>query len=115
MAHTKRIPFLDARPPWTAETTLDVYQGIFVGLLGAAGNDARAYSPRRFCGTSSSIEHSLTGTERAKSIVVAVRSFIRFLGAAGRCPAGMEHAIPGFDSWRLASVPPFLATEDVEG
>jgi site-specific recombinase XerD len=54
------------------------------------------------------------GIERAKSIVVAVRAFMRFLGATGRCPAGMEYAIPGFASWRLSSVPQFLAAEDVE-
>lgn len=60
--------------------------------------------PQKPCGPSSSIERP-HGIERAKSIVVAVRSFIRFLGATGRCPAGREHAIPGFASWRLSSVP----------
>jgi integrase len=54
------------------------------------------------------------GIHRAKSIVVAVRSFVRFLGVTGRCPPGMEHAIPGFASWQLASVPRFLVTEEIE-
>jgi site-specific recombinase XerD len=45
---------------------------------------------------------------------VAVRSFIRFLGVSGQCPAGLEHAIPGFASRQLSSVPRFLASEDVE-
>jgi site-specific recombinase XerD len=95
------------------ETTLDVYSGILVGLLDAAGDDARSYSPEalRAFVLDRARPH---GIERAKSIVVAVRAFMRFLGATGRCPAGMEHAIPGFASWRLSSVPRFLAAEDVE-
>ena len=95
------------------ETTLDVYQGILVGLLDAVGDDTRAYSPEalRAFVLDRARPH---GIERAKSIVVAVRAFIRFLGATGRCPAGMEYALPGFASWRLSSVPRFLAAEDVE-
>jgi len=116
---TERWPILGEFRSWThahrglTETTLDVYQGILVGLLEAAGDDARAYSPEalRAFVLDRARPH---GIERAKSIVVAVRSFIRFLGATGRCPAGMEHAIPGFAAWRLSSVPRFLAAEDVE-
>jgi integrase/recombinase XerD len=95
------------------ETTLDVYQGILVGFLDALGDDARAYSAEalRAFVLDRARPH---GIERAKSIVVAVRSFIRFHGVTGRCPAGMEHAIPGFASWRLSSVPKFLAAEEVE-
>lgn len=95
------------------ETTLDVYQGILVGLLDAVGDDARGYSPEalRAFVLDRARPH---GIERAKSIVVAVRSFIRFLGVIGRCSPGMEYAIPGFASWRLSSVPQFLAAEDVE-
>ena len=39
---------------------------------------------------------------------------LRFLGAAGQCPAGVQHAIPGFASWQLATVPRFLVADDVE-
>ena len=95
------------------ETTLDVYQGILVGLLDALGDDPQAYSAealRNFV-----LERARPhGIYRAKSIVVAVRSFVRFLGVTGRCPLGMEHAIPGFASRQLSSVPRFLVAEDVE-
>ena len=43
------------------ETTLDVYQGILVGLLDALGDDARPIPPR-FCAPSSSIGRALTGS-----------------------------------------------------
>ena len=96
-----------------ADTTLNLYQGILVGLLDALGDDARAYSAEalRAFVLDRARPH---GIYRAKNIVVAVRSFVRFLGVTGRCPPGMEHAIPGFASWQISSVPRFLVAEDVE-
>jgi len=116
---TERWPILGEFRSWMlahrglTETTLDVYQGILVGLLDALGDDARAYSAEalRAFVLDRARPH---GIARAKSVVVAVRSFVRFLGVTGQCPPGMEHAIPGFASWRLSSVPQFLAAEDVE-
>jgi site-specific recombinase XerD len=116
---TERWPILGEFRSWMrshrglTETTLDVYQGILPGLLDVLGDDARAYSAEalRTFVLDRARPH---GIQRAKSIVVAVRSFLRFLGVTGRCLPGMEHAIPGFASWQLSSVPRFLATEDVE-
>jgi integrase/recombinase XerD len=94
-------------------TTLDVYQGILVGLMDALGDDARTYSAEalRVFVLARAQPH---GHCRATSIVVAVRSFIRFLAATGRCRAGLEKAIPGFALRRHFSVPRFLVAEDVE-
>ena len=95
------------------ETTLDVYQGILVSLLDSVGDNPECYTAQalRSFVLSRARPH---GIHRAKSIVVAVRCFVRFLGATGRYPPGMEHAIPGFASWGLSSVPRFLAAEDVQ-
>jgi integrase/recombinase XerD len=95
------------------ETTLDVYQGILVGLLDSLGDDTRLYSTEALRAFVLDRAHP-HGIYRAKSIVVAVRCFIRFLGVTGRCSPGMEHALPGFASWQLSSLPRFLAIEDVE-
>jgi len=116
---TGRWPILGEFRSWMrahrglTETTLDVYQGILVGLLEVLGDDAGAYSAEalRTFVLDRARPH---GIERAKSVVVAVRSFVRFLGVTGHCPPGMEHALPGFASWQLSSVPRFLAAEDVE-
>jgi len=116
---TERLPILGEFRSWMrshrglTETTLDVYQGILVGLLDALGDNGRTYSAEtlRTFVLDRARPH---GIERAKSIVVAVRSFLRFLGVTGRCLPGMEHALPGFASWQLSSVPRFLAAEDVE-
>ena len=95
------------------DTTLDVYEGILTGLFDTLGDDVSNYSPEalRTYVFNRARPH---GIERAKSIVVAVRSFVRFLGVTGRCTPGMEHAIPGFASWQLASTPRFLIAEEVE-
>jgi integrase/recombinase XerD len=87
------------------ETTLDLYQGILVGFREALGDDARTYSAEalRAFVLDRARPH---GIYRAMSIVVAVRSLLRFLGATGRCPAGLVQAIPGFASWQLSSIPP---------
>ena len=71
------------------DTTLDVYEGILSGLLDALGDDVRDYSAEalRAFVLDRARPH---GIYRAKSIVVAVRSFVRFLGVTGRCSAGME-------------------------
>lgn len=95
------------------ETTLDVYQWILVKLMDVLGDDASSYSAETLRAFVLDRAHP-HGTYRATSIVVAVRSFIRFLAATGRCRTGLEQAIPGFASWKLSSVPRFLVAEDVE-
>ena len=95
------------------ETTLDVYEGILEGLLDTLGDDVRTFSAeslRTFV-----LERARPhGIGRAKSITVAVRAFLRFLGATGRCAPGMDHAIPGFACWQPPAVPRYLPSQDVE-
>ena len=111
---TERWPLLGEFRSWMrtnrglTETSLDVYEGILVGLLAALGDDPGAYraeSLRTFV-----LERAKPhGIERAKSIAVAVRSFLRFLGATGRCAPGMDYAIPGYACWQQSAVPRYLA------
>jgi site-specific recombinase XerD len=95
------------------ETTLDTYQIVLIDLLEALGDDPGAYTAatlRQFV-----LERACPhGIWRAKSIAVAVRAFLRFCGATGKCAAGMEYAIPSFASRRLSSVPRFLTPEQVQ-
>jgi len=50
----------------------------------------------------------------AKSLVTALRAFLRYLVAQGECEPGLEGAIPTLAGWRLAALPQYLATSDVQ-
>ena len=47
-------------------------------------------------------------------MVVTPRMYLRFLGATGRCAAGLEGAVPAMPCWRLSSLPRYLQSEQVE-
>ena len=96
-----------------AETTLDLYQAGIVDFLEAVGDDPIAYTAEavRAFVLRRAEPH---GRSRARCIANSVRAFLRFLAATGQCPAGREHAIPGFANWQLTSIPKFLVAEDIE-
>jgi len=50
----------------------------------------------------------------AKLIVTALRMFLRYLIAEGKCPSGLEHALPTLAHWRLSTLPRYLPPSDVE-
>jgi integrase/recombinase XerD len=112
-------PFISEFRSWMrqhrglTETTLDVYQPIIAELLTALGGDPRLYTAEALRGFA--LERARRyGLHRAKTVVVAVRAFLRFLGATQQCTPGMQYAIPGFASWQLSTVPRFLVADDVE-
>lgn len=51
---------------------------------------------------------------RIKHGATALRMFVRFLISEGRCPVGLEAAIPLVPHWRLSSLPRYLQCEEVE-
>jgi len=51
---------------------------------------------------------------RAKGVPDAVRMFIRWAVIMGRCPAGLERAVPTIAQWRSAALPHYLSEADVE-
>jgi integrase/recombinase XerD len=116
---SERWPLLGELRSWMrthrglTESSLDVYEGILAGLLDALGDDPSVYtaeSLRAFV-----LERAKPhGIERAKSIAVAVRAFLRFLGATGRCAPGMDGAIPGYACWQSSATPRYLPLEDIE-
>lgn len=68
-----------------------------------------AHSLRQFV-----LKESQGGRWAARRCRTAVRMFLRFLIAEGRCRAGLLGAIPVVAQWRLASLPRPLPAEDVE-
>jgi integrase/recombinase XerD len=44
----------------------------------------------------------------AKTMVGALRVYLRFLATSGACQAGLDHALPCVAEWRLSSLPRYL-------
>jgi integrase/recombinase XerD len=55
-----------------------------------------------------------SGWGTAKNCTTALRMFLRFLIAEGKCPIGLDAAIPTVAHWRLASLPRYLQPKEVE-
>jgi site-specific recombinase XerD len=95
------------------ESSLDVYEPILGDLITTLGDDAHAYTAEALRGfvLKRARPH---GIARAKTITTAVRAFLRYLGATGNCAPDSEHSIPGYSSWRLASLPRFIEPEELQ-
>ena len=116
---TEIWPILGAFRAWmrgqrgVTDSTLDTYQTTLVDLLKTLGDDPKAFTAhavRAFV-----LERARPHSRgRAKTIATSTRAFLRFLVATGQCPSGRDHAIPRFANWQLASVPRFLAADDIE-
>ena len=97
----------------TADPTLYNYSIPLRDLLTRVGEDPNkldAQSLRQFV-----LERSRKcGWAAAKNCTTALRMFLRFLIAEGKCAAGLDAAIPAVAHWRLSSLPRYLQAEDVE-
>jgi site-specific recombinase XerD len=54
------------------------------------------------------------GRAQAKTMVSALRAFVRFLISEGQCCVGLDAAIPTVAQWRLSTLPRYLSAEEVE-
>ena len=86
------------------EGTLTTYLPLVQEFLAALGDDAAGYDASRVRGfifaRASRHRHA-----RAKSVVNAVRMFLRFLAAYGYCSPDLIAAVPGIAEWKLSSLP----------
>ena len=95
-----------------AESTLDMRRAILIDFIEALGDDPAAYTAaaiRAFV-LKRAAPH---GRGRANGIASAIRSFLGYLIADGKCPAGLDRATPTFANWRLTTTPRFLSDSDV--
>jgi integrase/recombinase XerD len=97
----------------TMVATLNNYRLTLIDLLETLGDQPAQYDARalRAFILDRARRH---GMGHAKTVVTAVRMFLRFLIAVGQCALGLEHAIPTMARWRLASLPKYLSAEVVE-
>lgn len=97
----------------TTEATLNIYRRPIIELLHTLGEQPE-YFDAKALRTFVLDRAEQRGLGQAKAVVQAVRIFLRFLIAMGRCAPGLEHALPTIAHWRLASLPKYLPTETVE-
>jgi site-specific recombinase XerD len=50
----------------------------------------------------------------AKTYVIALRAFLRFLAAYGRCQPHLDRAVPTVPEWKLSSLPRYLEMDDID-
>jgi hypothetical protein len=97
----------------THESTLDNYGRPILDLLRSIGDDPTQFGAeklRQFI-----LERYQRRTSGAiKVYVTALRMFVRFLIADGRCAADLDASIPSVAHWRDASLPQYLQPEEVE-
>lgn len=97
----------------TCDRTLYNYGLDLRDLLKSVGEDPgkfNAHSLRKFV-----LERSQRcGWATAKRCTTAVRMFLRFLIADGKCATGLDAAIPVLAHWRLSSLPRYLQSDEVE-
>lgn len=96
-----------------ANTTLDLWERPIIDLLKTLGDDPTTY-------TAAALRDFMLERAkryrigRLKTYAVALRGYLRFLIATGRCPIGREYAIPSIADWKLATIPRYLVASDVE-
>ena len=96
-----------------ASSTIAVYTRALRDVLPVIGEDPTAYTPSTL--RSFVIEHARSrGPGARKTFVCALRALVRFLIATGRCPIGLDNAVPAMAHWRLASLPRYLDAATVE-
>jgi integrase/recombinase XerD len=81
-------------------------------LIRRTNGDPKALDARRL--RQFVLEQSKGGRWSAQRCRTALRMFLRFLMAEGRCRAGLLGAIPVVPHWRLTALPRYLPVEDVE-
>lgn len=95
------------------EKTIDRHGRMIMRLLPALGSRPRSYDGDLVR------DVILAETKRAslayvKTMVTALRGYLRFLGARGLCRPGLEHAVPTIPQWRLSALPRYITGADVE-
>ncbi len=96
-----------------SEKTVHIYTYFLRHAFAALGADARRFRAERLRAYVLARARE-SGRSSAMMAVQALRIFLRFEVARGRCRPGLEAALPRFASWRLSSVPRHVSAGEVE-
>ena len=97
----------------STDLTLHQYSIYIREALGRLGEMPSCFDARRL--RAFALERTrFWGPTVAQKCTTALRMFLRFLIAEGKCAVGLDAAIPTAAHWRLASLPRYLQPEEVE-
>jgi integrase/recombinase XerD len=96
-----------------AERTIDRYEVLIRRMLPSLGSDPALYDASRVREVLLS-EVRQRSSSYAKGVASALRAFLRFLAAQGRCRPHLDRAVPAVREWKLSALPRYLEPEDVE-
>lgn len=94
-------------------STAGRYERLVEEMLPALGYDPAVYD-------AALVRHVLLGHVKplsrgyAKTYIVALRAFLRFLAAHGKCRPHLDRAVPPMPEWALSALPRYLETDAVE-
>ncbi len=95
------------------KTTVDRYERLIERMLPALGDDPSCYDAalvrRVFLGEVRHLSCVYT-----KTYITALRAFLRFHAAKGRCRPHLHRAVPTVPEWKLSALPRYLESDDVE-
>lgn len=95
------------------DSTLELYDYVITDFLETVGDDPGRFEARGLRAfVLDRVEHHARSS--AKNVTSAMRMFLRYLIAEGKCPAGLDAAIPRVAHWRLSALPRYLSASDVE-
>lgn len=97
----------------TKNSTLATYSISIRNLLRNEGTDPGNFTAsllRKFVLD----ESSRQGLAATKNCTTALRMFLRFLIAEGKCRAGLDDSVPKVANWGLSSLPRYIHANDVE-
>jgi integrase/recombinase XerD len=87
-----------------AERTIDRHGRMVMRLLPALGPRPQSWDA----------ETKQTSRAYVKTMAMAIRGYLRFLGTRGLCRAGLEQAVPTIPEWRLSTLPRYIDVAQVE-
>jgi integrase/recombinase XerD len=120
---TRAAPVLDRRVSefqhWLrqhrgiSERTIDRHGRMVMRLLPALGNRPRSWDAQLIREVIIA-ETKQVSRAHVKTMAMALRGYLRFLGAHGLCRTGLEHAVPTIPQWRLSTLPRYIDASQVE-
>ena len=112
-------PLVSAFQTWfqthrgVTQPTLRLYSRGAVELLGALGEDVRAWTPQALRAFLLDRANQC-GAETTQKLITSLRAFLRYLSFRGEARPDLDLAIPAIAHWRLASLPRCLSAKDLD-